>query len=289
MASRVRWWPLVLAVAGCGLSPPPRQTEFPTLDPGDTYFTRIANLRTTLGRAGIALRVAGVDAAFATADCDREGPIAAFGGCARCELASEATAIDGAVIEAATDAFRRYPTGVLAAARIAHVAVCREIVYAEAQAIRNYAGLADVHGQGLLLGVKSFLDRTYHRGADFTVDDIVHHEVFHLLEHAQMRAEMFDDPEWRVHNPLGFEYADGNQAEPRRAGFVNAYAMSAPTEDKASVYEYLMAHPDELCALAKDDETLRIKTRIIWRRVVRATGTDGFLRAAAPCVDWLDD
>jgi len=54
------------------------------------------------------------------------------------------------------------------------------------------------------------------------------------------------------------------------------------------VYEYLMAHADDLCELAKTDEALRIKTRIIWRRVRMAVGTDRFMRSAAPCVDWLD-
>ena len=283
----MRWWLLVL-VGACGMTPPPKQTEFPTLELGETYNTRIANLRSTLGRAGIALRVAGHDAAFATADCEGTAPRQAFGGCARCELAGERTAMDGALIEATTRAFARYPTDVLAASKIAHVAVCREIVYAKERQIEHPAGLADVHGRGLLLSVKYFLDRTYHGGGDFTVDAIAHHEVFHLLEHELMRAEMDDDPEWRLHNPMGFEYAASMKTEARREGFVNSYAMTAPTEDKASVYEYLMAHADDLCELAKTDETLRIKTRIIWRRVRMAVGTDRFMRSAAPCVDWLD-
>jgi hypothetical protein len=284
----MRWW-LVVFVAACGTSPPPKQTVFPTLDPSETYNTRIASLRTTLARAGISLRVAGRDDAFATADCNSTEPRKTFGGCARCELAGERTAIDGAVIEAATRAFARYPTAVLAASKIEHVAVCREIVYAKPEQIDHPAGLADVHGHGLLLSVNYFLDEpTYRSGAEFTVDDIAHHEVFHLLEHELMRVEMYNDPEWDLHNPLGFEYADALRTEPRRAGFVNSYSMTAPTEDKASVYEFMMAHSDELCAMAKTDETLRIKTRIIWRRVLRAVGTDEFIRTAAPCIDWLD-
>lgn len=285
----MRSWPLVL-VAACGMPPPPplKPPEFPTLEPGETYHTRIANLRTTLGRAGIALRVAGQDAAFATGDCDSTSPRRASGGCARCELAGEQTAIDGAVIEATTRAFARYPTHVLVASKIAHVAVCREIIHAKAQ-IEHPAGLADVHGHGLLLSVSYFIDQgVYRSGAAFTVDDIAHHEMFHLLEHELMRSDMYDDSEWNLHNPLGFQYAVANKTEPRREGFVNSYAMTAAIEDKASVYEFVMAHSAELCELAKTDETLRIKTRIVWRRVLRAVGTDQFMRAAAPCVDWLD-
>lgn len=282
----MRW--LVVLLAACGMQPPPKQTEFPTLAPSDTYHTRIAGLRTTLGRAGIALRVAALDPAFATADCETTTPRADFGGCARCELAGEATPVDGAVIEAATRAFRLYPTEVLVASKIDHVAVCREIVYAKDAQIDHPAGLADVNGGGLLISLKYFLDRTYTGHSDFTVDDIAHHEVFHLLEHAQMRAEMLHDPEWNLHNPIGFEYSEVARTEPRRTGFVNAYAATNAIEDKASVYEYLMAHSEDLCELARTDETLRIKTRIIWRRVRIAVGTDSFLRSAAPCVDWLD-
>ena len=48
-----------------------------------------------------------------------------------------------------------------------------------------------------------------------------------------------------------------------------------------------MAHPDELCDLAKTDEVLRTKTKMIWSRIADAVGTDSFMRAAAPCVDWI--
>ena len=64
----MRWWPLVV-VAGCGMPPPPKQTVFPTLERDDTYHTRITNLRTTLGRAGITLRVAAQATTFETANC----------------------------------------------------------------------------------------------------------------------------------------------------------------------------------------------------------------------------
>jgi hypothetical protein len=50
----------------------------------------------------------------------------------------------------------------------------------------------------------------------------------------------------------------------------------------------LMSAADELCQLARGDEVLRGKVRLIWRHAVTLAGTDEFLRRAAPCVDWID-
>jgi hypothetical protein len=282
----VRWGILVVAVAACAQPPPPRQTEFPTLALSDTYHTRIADLRTTLARGGIALKISGFATTFETDACDPSG--SQVGTCVRCDLASEKTRIDGAVIEAATKAFARYPTEVLAASKIAHVAVCTEIVYRKEGELDRPGGLADPVSRGLLLGVKYFAERTYTNHQTFTVEDVAHHEVFHLLEYERMRDEVTSDSEWHLHNPLGFEYSTGYQNEKRREGFVNSYAMTAPQEDKASVFEMVMAHPDELCEMAKTDEIIRIKTRILFRRVFKAVGTDQFMRERAPCIDWLD-
>jgi hypothetical protein len=279
---------LGLGLVACG-TPPPRQTEFPTLSPDDTYNTRIANLRTTLGRSGIVLRVAGFDKTFSTTDCaDDEKTL--LDGCARCELAGEKTRIHGTVIEAATKSFARYPAAVLAATNVEQVAMCSEIVHSKTNEIERPAGLADLRGNRLLFSVKSFLGSyEYRPGDDWTVDDITHHEVFHHLEYAQMRADMEDDSEWNLYNPLGFTYDASNKSEARRAGFVNSYAMTHVVEDKASVFEMIMAHSEDLCELARTDETIKIKTKIIWRRVVRAVRDDSFMRAAAPCVTtWID-
>jgi hypothetical protein len=99
---------------------------------------------------------------------------------------------------------------------------------------------------------------------------------------------MSNDSEWQLFNPIGFEYGGVTRESPRRDGFVNAYSMTNVTEDKASVYEFMMARSFELCELARSDETIKIKSRIISRRVFKAVGTDAFLRMNAPCIDWLD-
>jgi len=277
-------WVLALLATGCGVPTTP-QLVFPTLDPDETYNIRISNLRTTLARADIALRVAGMDDDFGTSGCDDfwDGSK-----CARCKLAGEHTRIDGEVIDATTRAFRMYPTDVLVRAKIEKVAFCSEIAYSKDDGFEHPAGMADIHGGGMLISVKSFVGGLYKSWGDFTMDDITHHEYFHMLEWAQMRGDFQDDPEWRLNNPLGFVYAESNFQEPRRAGFVNPYAMTAEVEDKASTYEFLISHPNELCEMARTDEALKIKTRIIWRRVLKTVGTDAFIRQAAPCVDWLD-
>jgi hypothetical protein len=277
-------WVLALALVGCGVPTTP-QAAFPTLDPDETYNTRISNLRTTLARAGITLRVAGMDDDFATADCDN---FTSDGKCARCKLAGEHTRIDGDVIDATTRAFRLYPTDVLSAAKIDHLAFCREIAYLKDDEFDHPAGLADVRGSGVLISVKYFEAGLYRAWGDFTMDNIAHHEFFHMLEYAQMRGDMADDPEWRLNNPLGFTYSEEHFKQTRREAFVNSYAATNEVEDKASVYEFMMAHPNELCEMARTDEAIKIKTRIIWRRVLRAVGTDEFIRRAAPCIDWLD-
>jgi len=270
------------------MSPPPRQTEFPTLERGETYNTRISNLRTTLARGGITLRVAGAATTFETAECDpANGPILPFSGCVRCDLAGETTPVDGAVLEAATQEFQRYPTSVLIAANIDHVAMCTELEHLKKQAteVEHPSGVADVRGRGLLISLSYFLNRAYYTDATFSVGDITHHEVYHLLEFEHMQALMFDDPEWLAENPPGFVYGEG--AKERQPGFVDEYAMTNDVEDKASVFEYLMVHPEDICHLASIEPSVKNKTRIIWQRVVKAVGTDSFMRTAAPCVDWI--
>lgn len=275
------------------MNPPPKQVVFPTLERGDTYNTRVANLRTTLARADITLRLAGADETFETSSCGLDRDSVGFSACVRCELAGERTPIDGAVIEAATQAFARYPTSALAVAGIDHVAVCSEIVYTKPEEVDHPAGVADPRSRGLLLSVKHFLAQSsYHRTGDFTVDDIVHHEVYHLIENAHSPRLMSEDLEWEALNPTAFHYAAALYTEPRQAGFVSSYAMTHVAEDKASVYGYLMAHPDELCELARTDQILRSKIAIIWRRAKAIMGTDSVMRAAAPCVTvagWIEE
>ena len=279
----VRWgFVAMFALLGCGGLPRIAPPEIPPPVYPETYNTRIANLRTTLGRSGIALRVAGIDKTFETV---RD---------TKCVLAGETTRVDGTVLEATTHAFSLYPTDVLEAAKIEYVALCTDLE--QESDIAHPAGVADVESHGLLISLRYFIDWNYSSDGKFTVDDIVHHELFHLIEGAHYLSDMASDSEWQLFNPLGFEYVQkgtlaggGIGKEPRRDGFVNSYAMTNVMEDKASTYEFMMSRSLELCELAREDETLKVKSRIIWRRLLKAVGTDAFLRMQAPCIDWLEN
>lgn len=265
-------------VAGCAIQPPPPQASFPTLEPGETFHTRMAALRTVLGRAGIALRTAVVDDTFESEDC-RDGALFAGARCVRCQLTGAHSPLDGAVYEAATRAFALYPAESLAATKIEYVALCREITVVRDGKPQPIAGTVDLSGRGLLISLGHFLGQPYHPRGTFTIDDIVHHELFHLVDYVHYPSELADDPEWQLFNPVGFEYGTSGVG---RDGFVNAYATTAEHEDRASVYEMMISRPDELCELVRGDDIIASKASIIGRRVARVLGED-FVRDRAEC------
>jgi hypothetical protein len=276
----------VLALACViGCTPPPSAPHAPEPRPtlvsaADMYNSRIVALRTTLGRAAIELETRGVDRTVATPSCG-DGP--AGGACVRCELATDSRAVDGSTLEAITAAFARYPSDALGAAHVASVALCRHIDFDSP----DTAGIADYAASRMLISLEPFIGPSYDSLGPFTVEDIVHHEYFHLLEAATMQDVVAADPEWDLYNPLGFAYGKIARTAHRPDGFVDAYAATSRVEDRASVFQYVMARPDELCELARTDDTVRTKARMIWQRVAAVTG-EAFLRARAPCVDWID-
>jgi hypothetical protein len=289
LAHSVRWVDrvkvLVLAaLVGCA---PPSLRTAPELRPSlrsdaDMYIDQIVALRTTLGRAGIALEARGVVRAVASPSCG-DGP--SHGNCARCELGADISTIDGAKLEAITAAFDRYPTDVLAAAHIDRVALCRRIDY-DAD---DPAGLDDSENRRIFISLEPFAGTPYDPFANLTIEDIVHHEYFHQLEFTTMPSFAEADPAWDLLNPADFHYTNGNPTSATRPdGFVDPYATKNAQEDRASVFEYVMARPDELCELAHHDEVVRAKVALIWERVSSVTDAK-YLRARAACVDWIDD
>ena len=292
MACGVRNSPLVRAAllvvfVGCtfgnGPAAPPPVPWRPDLTEGSTYNTRIVALRTTLGRAGITLTARGSQEVVRSSTCEMPEPIRSQVGCVRCELAGESDPIDDAVLDAIKTGFDRYPTAVLVATGMQHVTLCKHIEYENMKRGQDTAGTADVYGHRMLLSIEAFFHRVYDEAGTFTAEDIVHHELFHLFEFHRMRTEFTDDPEWRLYNPLGFEYGVHQE---RPAGFVNPYAATNDVEDRASVFQYLMTRPNELCELAKTDKIVRAKVKLLWSRM-SALVDDNFLRDRATCVDWI--
>jgi len=267
---RVRAAVLVVLAActiGDGPSRPPIVPAAikPPEPPGSTYNTRVVGLRTTLGRAGIGLVARGVQETLSSSTCELPEKIRNEVGCARCELAGPDEPIDDGVLEAIKSAFDRYPTSFLVATGVKSVALCKHIEY-EVKRDHLTAGTADIYGNRMLLSVEAFEHAAYDPAGEFTAEDIVHHELFHLLEWNRMRDKYVDDREW-----------------PEKGGYVNEYAETNAVEDRASVFQYLMARPDELCSLLGTDEIVRTKVDLVWTRVA-AIEPDKFLRERAKCV-----
>jgi hypothetical protein len=202
-------------------------------------------------------------------------------GCVRCELAGESDALDEATLDALAAAFDRYPSSFLVASHIESVALCKHIEYEDITREFGTAGTVDYKQRRLFVSIEAFLGHVYDATGSFTVEDIVHHELFHLIEFEHMRADM-DDPEWRLQNPIGFAYHDTRPDADRPAGFVDSYAATNEIEDRASTFQYMMARPAELCALSAADAAVRAKVKLIWSRVATLDG-DAFLVARAKC------
>jgi hypothetical protein len=287
LAPRVRIAMLALLVGctvGSGASLLPRgEPMWLTSEPtAVSYNSKVVALRTTLGRAAIRLEMRGTQDAIRTAPCTDEDAQRLQAGCVRCDLAEESDQLDEAALDAMRVAFDRYPASFLIASHIENVALCKRIVYSDPTHERA-AGTVDYKRRRLFINIEGFVGHVYDASGPFTVEDIVHHELFHLIEFEHMRNEM-NDPEWRLYNPIGFDYSDsrGERFATRPIGFVNAYAATNEIEDRASTFEYMMARPAELCELVKADAVVRAKVKLIWTRVAKVDG-DAWLRARALC------
>jgi len=284
---------ILMCAASCGMQPRyARDPILPELEPEPPIITnnsRIVALRTSLGRAAVSLemRSPAVET-IRSANCDLRSSERVQAGCARCELAGDGDPFDSAMLDALVVAFDRYPASVLEGAYVQRVALCKTLVDEENPTKRSI-GTVDLRSRRLFVSIAPFLNRSYDEEGGITTEDIVHHELFHQLEYERLREIFDDDPEWRLLNPLGFEYRAGAEEDARIGGFINEYAASAETEDRASMFQYLLARPHELCEIAAEDPVVRAKTRLLWKRVKPLVG-DEFLKRRATCVlAWLDE
>lgn len=239
----------------------------------DELDARLVGLRATLARSGIAL-----DDVPLVESC-RTPHLAER--CVRCDVArrDNTAGIEPSLIDSAAIAFALYPPPLLAATKVRHVTLCRSIEVAEDEMAP--AGMAFLDQQRILVNVGSF-----EQSADgFTIDRVIHHELFHLLDYA---GDHFDaDREWHVLNPPGFTYVDPDKlyrardlGTVRPTGFVRAYATQNEVEDRASTFELVLAQPQELCALAARDPIVAKKVALIKKRVAKIAGKTSLL---APC------
>ena len=235
------------------------------------HEARVAALRATLARARISLEMRSAEAVVRTVGCkdvpDREQP----SGCYRCTLAGDRDATDE-VLAKVTAELDRYPTELLAQADIGTIDLCRRLYEPATQDMLG--GIAHTDGRRVMIVVR-----------EGDVEGIVHHELLHMIESARL-SNMDADDGWSITNPVGFSYDVGpvNTNVDRPGGFVGWYAATNVAEDRASVFEYMMANPDELCAIATVDRTVHAKVHIIWERMLTYAGGGLLMGGVAPCV-----
>ncbi len=284
ISARVRWHvacevhsrvrvAFVIALAACvppgrRLAQPEPEPEPVDLIPADDFESRIAGLRATLARSGIAIVTQPVIETCKGADT--------AGRCVRCDVVTRerTSGLDPDELDAVAIAFGRYPPGTLARANIKDVALCRKIRFSD-NPDDGPAGLAMTGERRILVSVEHFVGD--HHYDSFTIGEVVHHEVFHMFD-----AHLDDDKEWKALNPPGFAYKDPAGGD-RRPGFVNSYATTSDAEDRASTFELVMARPQKLCELARADSVLAKKTRLVWKRMAPTVG-EASLKRWAPCV-----
>jgi hypothetical protein len=241
-----------------------------------THDARVAALRATLARGGLALEKRGDGVVAVTAGCndvvDRLQPDS----CQRCILADNRDTTDE-VLERITAVVERYPTEMLAQADIHTLSLCRRLENIAAQK-DTMGGLSEYDGRHVMILVSK---------PEFLAD-ILHHELFHMIESARIADLTTHDQEWESANPIGFSYGTGPSSseagKARPAGFVRQYAASNLAEDRASTFEYMMAEPDELCEMATNDPIVHAKVKIIWSRMKRYAGGYELMNSVAPCV-----
>jgi hypothetical protein len=289
---------LLLGFAACGRPPgeAPRQTSFPTLEgdrPFDPRPLGLADLRSITGAASITLEV-GPGAVLTTRGCDAAplfGTSTAaeplHGGitCYRCTPAIVDAGPGQPLhplevpLRTLAETLLEYPHSFLRVAKIEKIALCGKLAGDRTlDDDQRVAGLAEGAARRLMVSLATS-DRA-------RPDAILHHEIFHLFDYAAPREGDHDhDPAWERLNPRTFRYSakPSSELEP---GFITDYAKTALAEDKASVFEYLMSYPDELCARADDDPLLRSKALLLLERIEAAVPQNlgEFARRHAPCL-----
>jgi hypothetical protein len=241
----------------------------------EAFAWQMSGLRATLARSGV---VMDTEPTLRTCAWDHGQP----GECVVCDVATrtDTRGLDPELLDRVAIAFARYPEKALTAAQLERVAVCSRIRQVDRDPDHGPAGLADLAAHRILISVEHFAEADDLR---FTIEQVVHHEVFHLFDQATLGATMLRDPEWGALNPRGFAYRDPATAIERPAGFVDAYATTDEMEDRASVFEYLMGHPTELCEITDADPVVRKKAKLVWRRFAAVVG-EAFLAKQAACL-----
>lgn len=157
---------------------------------------------------------------------------------------------------------RDEPNAFLDAANFHQLTLCSHIQQLDKDASDNemmVGGTIDPQNGGLFL---------LEGDIDLTGEEVVAHELFHLFDR----------------HPKLLQYARHDDEWPTDGGYVNAYARKSVREDHATVYQYMMAHPKELCEHAAADPVVLTKARLIRARIASVIGDVSYLDQRLPCL-----
>jgi hypothetical protein len=164
-------------------------------------------------------------------------------------------------VEVVAHELGRYPPALLRRAGLRRVLFCASLRENDAPitSLPNYEHslLLEVGGRPAFLG------------------RLVHHEVFHFLDYA-VHHRVGGDGDWTKLNDPFFVYGCGGRfmRQPGSAvltdrvpGFLSRYATSAPEEDQAEVFSFLMSAPRSVAQMGVRDAIVRAKVARIQARV----------------------
>lgn len=178
------------------------------------------------------------------------------GGVITCEPSSFDDALDAAV--RIQREFNAYPSALFKRAGCEKIVLCTKLAYAG----QLRAAIPDWEHNTLYIDTQ--------RGAKSPgyPEHVLHHEFFHLIDHAD-DGDVYKDDTWSALNPTGFRYGTGGvNAQTTRStgaltdsipGFLTHYATTGVEEDKAELFAFSITHKAYIRARVTTDPILNMK------------------------------
>ncbi|HEY3999571.1 MAG TPA: putative zinc-binding metallopeptidase [Candidatus Xenobia bacterium] len=161
-----------------------------------------------------------------------------------------------------SDEFGLYPASLLQASHLQGIVLCHHLAFAG----QTRQAVPDFQHHVLYLEADPGDRLSYYQRLT------IHHEFFHVVDNEQ--DTLYRDEAWMKLNPPGFEYGlggksfrDGEAGDFHPFGFISTYAQSAPEEDKAETFAYLMVRYGTIMRRAVRDPVLAAKVAAMKSRL----------------------
>ena len=184
--------------------------------------------------------------------------VQAGGGFITCEPSPFDDSLDAAI--RIQREFKDYPKQLFERAGCARIVLCTKLAYAG----QLRAAIPDWEHNTLYIDTQ--------RGAKSPgyPEHVLHHEFFHLVDHAD-DGDVYRDPDWAALNPPGFTYGNGGvNAQTTHntgaltdsiPGFLTHYATTGVEEDKAELFAFSITHKDYISTQLQRDPVLAAKVK----------------------------